>query len=125
MAEDKGVIGELFWRINEPKDKNIMDDLEKKHTPVLEFPEKVKRGEAFELGVNVGHAQHPMQNAHFIQFVDLFVDGLYLTRVNFTPVVMEPKAKISVVLSAGKEISAVLRCNLHGLWKASYPVRVE
>lgn len=125
MAEDKGVISELFWKINEPKDKNNMDDLEKKHTPVLEFPAKVKKGEAFELSVKVGSMAHPMQNAHFIQFVELFVDGLYLTRVNFTPVVTEPKAKISVILSAGKEISAVIRCNLHGLWKSSYPVRVE
>lgn len=40
--------------VNEPADMNDLSDLEKKHLPVIEAPEKATVGENFELLIEFG-----------------------------------------------------------------------
>ncbi|MEA2037441.1 MAG: desulfoferrodoxin family protein, partial [Nanoarchaeota archaeon] len=53
----------LFLQINKAKDPNNMNDLEKKHLPVIDCPDSVKKGEPFEITIEVGKLlKHPNEN---------------------------------------------------------------
>ena len=77
-----------------------------KHVPVIE---KTKSG----IKVTVGSIPHPMEEKHYIEFIELFVDGV-LHRKYLKPG-EAPEAEFSV---SGKVISAREYCNIHGLWKS-------
>ena len=67
MCED-----DISCGVNEAKSANVdeMTDLEKKHTPVIESPKKVKKGEPFEVHLEVGKLmKHPNENAHYIEWI--------------------------------------------------------
>ncbi|NIO49705.1 MAG: desulfoferrodoxin [Candidatus Aminicenantes bacterium] len=102
-----------------------MTDLEKKHTPVIESPKKVKKGEPFEVQVEVGkHMKHPNENAHYIEWIELYSGETFLARVDLVPRLTEPKVKFVVALDHAHPLIAKERCNLHGLWQ-SFPVEIE
>lgn len=122
MCED-----DIFCGVNEAKSTNVdeMTDLEKKHTPVIESPKAVKKGEPFEVYVEVGkHMSHPNENAHYIEWIELFSGDTFLARVDLVPRLTVPKVKIIVALDHGHPLIAKLRCNLHGLWKGT-PVDID
>ena len=122
MCED-----DIFCGINRAKsaDAGEMEDLEKKHTPVIEAPAEVKKGEPFDVYVEVGkHMKHPNENAHFIEWIELFSGDTFLARVDLEPKLTEPKVKFVVALDHAHPLIAKERCNLHGLWQSS-PVEIE
>ena len=122
MCEDDVLCG-----INKAKSENVeeMTDLEKKHTPVIEAPGKVKKGEPFEVLVEVGrHLKHPNENAHFIEWIELYSGETFLARVELEPKLSGPKVKFTVALDYAHPLIAKDRCNLHGLWY-SFPVEIE
>ncbi len=102
-----------------------MTDLEIKHTPVIESPIKVKKGEHFEVQVEVGkHMKHPNENAHYIEWIELFSGETFLARVDLVPRLTEPKVKFVVALDHAHQLIAKERCNLHGLLQC-FPVEIE
>lgn len=124
MCED-----DLFCGVNKPKSENTeeMSDLEKKHTPVIEAPAKVKKGEPFEVFVEVGkHMKHPNENAHFIEWIELFSGETFLARIDLVARLAEPKVKFVVALDHAHPLMAKQRCNLHGQWQSlSFAIEVE
>jgi superoxide reductase len=86
--------------------ENTTDAAREKHVPVIE-----KAGN--KVTVSVGSVLHPMEEKHFIQFIELMADG-QIYRKMLKPG-DTPKATFEV--SASK-LSAREYCNLHGLWKA-------
>ena len=125
MAE-KTAAPDLFAGINRPKDPNNLTDLEKKHIPVITAPDKVKPGECFEVVVEVGKLlAHPNENAHFIEFIELYAGHVYLARMDFTARATCPVMKVCV--SLGKDLGPLRvfeRCNLHAVWEADKPITV-
>jgi superoxide reductase len=122
MCED-----DLFCGINKAKSENVegMADLEKKHTPVIEAPSKVKKGEPFEVYVEVGkYMKHPNENAHYIEWIELFSGDTFLARVDLVPRLTEPRVKFVVALDHSHPLVAKERCNMHGLWE-SFPLEIE
>lgn len=118
---------DLFCGLNKAKSGNIeeMTDLEKKHTPIIEAPARVKKGEPFEVGVEVGNLlAHPNENAHFIEWIELFSGDTFLARINLEPRLTVPKVKFVVALDHGHDLIAKERCNLHGVWE-SQPFAIE
>ncbi len=77
-----------------------------KHKPVLEF-----KGD--ELHVSVGQVSHPMEQGHFIGWIEV-VSGDEVKRQYLKPG-GEPKAVFPV---KGKDVTVRSWCNLHGLWKS-------
>lgn len=65
--------------------------------------------------VTVGSVEHPMTEAHFIQFIAVETTaGVHIKKLTHTD---EPKAVFK--LSKNETFIAVYEyCNLHGLWKA-------
>ena len=86
--------------------ENTVDAAKEKHVPVIE---KKPNG----ITVKVGSVAHPMEEKHYIQFIELIVDGK-VCRQYLSPG-QAPEAFFAVT---GSNVAAREYCNLHGLWKA-------
>jgi superoxide reductase len=117
---------DLFCGVNMVKDSEQMTDLEKKHLPVITAPKSVKKGECFEVTVEIGkHMEHPNERGHYIEFVELYADHTYLLRMDLTACRACPTIKTCVSLdhTHGK-LRAFTHCNLHGTWEGDADIEV-
>ncbi|MHC4592638.1 MAG: class II SORL domain-containing protein [Planctomycetota bacterium] len=117
---------DLFCGVNKGADPDNLTDLAKKHTPVITAPDAVKKGECFEVTVEVGKLlAHPNERGHSIHFVELYADETFLGRVDFTPVTTCPVAKFCVALGhIHEQLRAFGLCNLHGVWEGDKALAV-
>ncbi len=117
---------DLFAGVNVPCDPNNLSDLEKRHLPVITAPDAVARGECFDVEVEVGKMlTHPGERKHFIQFIQLCADDIFLARADLTAGRTHPKVRFSVTLyHPVKELLAYQHCNLHGVWVGRKALRV-
>ncbi len=86
--------------------ENTIDAAQEKHVPVIE-----KTSDGFK--VKVGSVAHPMEEKHYIEWIELVVDGKSYRQ--FLSPGAAPEATFCV---QGKDVSAREYCNLHGHWKA-------
>ena len=86
--------------------ENTTDAAQEKHVPVVE---KVDGG----YKVTVGSVAHPMEEKHWIEWIELIADGAAYRQ--FLDAGQAPEAVF--LLEAG-DVTARAYCNLHGLWKA-------
>ncbi len=88
------------------QNENTVDAAKEKHVPVIE---KVDGG----VKVSVGSVAHPMEEKHYIQWIEIIADGkVYRQFLNPGDT---PEATFNVEAAA---ITAREYCNLHGHWKA-------
>jgi superoxide reductase len=118
----------LFCKVNRVKDPNNKEAVEQKHAPVIELPAEIKAGQFFEATIKVGEIDHPNENGHFIQWIELYAGDVYLGRFDFAPVMVKPD--ITIPLNLAHEgmkttLRAVSRCNLHGVWESTTEVAVK
>lgn len=86
--------------------ENTVDASKEKHVPVIT---RIPNG----IRVTVGSVPHPMEEKHYIEWIELIVGDKVLRR-NLAPG-QEPSAVFDGVTAA--DVSAREYCNLHGLWK--------
>ena len=77
-----------------------------KHVPVVEKTEKGVK-------VKVGSIPHPMEEKHYIEWIEVIVDGA--TYRKFLKPDDKPEADFEV---KANKIQVRDYCNIHGLWKA-------
>lgn len=85
--------------------ENTTDGAKEKHVPVVE---KIEGG----YRVTVGSMEHPMTDAHYIQWIEL-VTSTGVLRHNLTP----QDKPVAEFKTDATEVEAREYCNLHGLWK--------
>ena len=85
--------------------ENTTDGAKEKHVPVVE---KIEGG----YRVTVGSVEHPMTDAHYIQWIEL-VTPTGVLRHNLTP----QDTPVAEFKTDATEVEAREYCNLHGLWK--------
>jgi superoxide reductase len=86
--------------------ENTVDAAKEKHVPVIE---KIEGG----VKVKVGDVPHPMEEKHYIQWIELIADGKAYRQF------LKPgEAPEAVFMVDAADVSAREYCNLHGLWKA-------
>jgi superoxide reductase len=90
-------------------DEKTADAATEKHVPVIE---KVEGG----VKVKVGSIPHPMTEEHYIQWIELIVDGKTI-RQELKPG-DEPEACFCLCCCEDTKLTAREYCNKHGLWKA-------
>jgi len=83
-----------------------VDAAKEKHVPVIE---KTQSG----YKVTVGSVEHPMEDKHYIEWIELVADGTAYRQ--FLKPGQKPEAEFC--LQAGA-VTAREYCNIHGLWKA-------
>ena len=88
------------------KKENTVDASEEKHVPIIE---KTENG----VKVKVGSVDHPMEEKHFIEWIEIIAGGKVLKK--FLKPGDEPEAEFEI---SADEIIAREYCNLHGLWKS-------
>ncbi len=87
---------------------NTQEASTEKHIPVIE---KTEKGYL----VKVGSVAHPMEEKHYIEFIEVFSQDGKIGRKYLKPG-DKPEAEF---LSTGVEIvKARIYCNLHGLWES-------
>jgi len=86
--------------------ENTVDAAKEKHVPVIE---KVDGG----VKVKVGSVPHPMEDKHYIEWIEVIADGKAYRQ--FLNPGDAPEAVFKI--AAGK-ITAREYCNLHGHWKS-------
>ncbi len=85
--------------------ENTVDAAKEKHVPVIE-----KTGRGFK--VKIGSVTHPMEEKHYIEWIELIADGVAYRK--FLKPGDAPEAEF--YLDAA-QVTAREYCNLHGLWK--------
>ena len=85
--------------------ENTVDAAKEKHVPVVE---KVDGG----VTVKVGGVAHPMEEKHWIEWVQIIADGKSYRQ--FLDPGDAPEATFNV---DADQVTAREYCNLHGLWK--------
>ena len=84
---------------------NTVDAAKEKHVPVIEkLPDGYK--------VKVGSVPHPMEEKHYIEWIEMLADGIAYRK--FLKPGDAPEAVFNVKANS---VSAREHCNLHGLWE--------
>lgn len=83
-----------------------VDASKEKHVPVLE-----KTAQGYK--VKVGSAPHPMEEKHYIEWVELIADGKSYKQ--FLQPGQQPEAEFCI---QAEQVTAREYCNVHGLWEA-------
>jgi len=87
--------------------ENTVDAAKEKHVPVIEVG-------ADSITVKVGSVAHPMEAAHYIEWIELLADGK-VYRQQLQP----GQAPVATFPVIAKQVTAREYCNLHGHWAAS------
>ncbi|MCP3176149.1 MAG: class II SORL domain-containing protein [Desulfuromonadales bacterium] len=109
------------FTVKDPANKTL---LEQKHVPVIEVPESITKGVPFPVTVTVGEVIHPMTKEHYIDYVELYVDGKRAGKATLTPGQNAPKVTFFIALEGPATLKAREFCNLHGLWEETRQVAV-
>ena len=85
--------------------ENTVDAAKEKHVPVVE---KTAEG----IKVKVGSVAHPMEEKHYIEWIEIIADGKAYRQF------LKPRDVPEAVFNIEAEQVTVREyCNLHGLWK--------
>jgi superoxide reductase len=114
-----------------------------KHIPVIEAPDKVKKGEFFKVTVSVGRQiPHPNTTEHHIRWVEVYflaegekfpyqigkfeftTHGESAQGPNMSAIYTQPEVVCSFKTEKSGTIFASSYCNIHGLWKNSQEIKV-
>ncbi|TET46538.1 desulfoferrodoxin [candidate division TA06 bacterium] len=101
-------VGELVC-CNQPMklyEENAVDAAKEKHVPVVE---KVDGG----FKVKVGSVPHPMEDKHYIEWIEVIADGDAYR--HFLKPGDAPEAVFNI---KADKVTAREYCNLHGLWRS-------
>lgn len=82
------------------------DQGKEKYVPVVERSRE-------KVGVKVGSIPHPMQEGHYIEWIEIIADAV--TQRKFLSAGERPEAEFTV---KAENISVREYCNIHGLWKS-------
>jgi superoxide reductase len=115
-----------------------------KHVPVIDTPDRVKKGEFFKVGVEIGKAvAHPNTTEHHIKWISLFylpkdekfpyqiaridfsTHGESVAGINASTIYTNHEAIVSFKTDKPGTIIAVSQCNIHGLWQNSKELNME
>jgi superoxide reductase len=103
--------------IKKPADPANLNDLEKKHIPVIEIKRQcglVGPG-CVDAHIKVGQNLHVMEEKHFIMYIDLYLDYKFIARYHMAPEKLNPVLGVHLKVATGK-LMALENCNIHGRW---------
>ncbi len=89
----------------ERMDEKEQDEGQEKHVPVIE---KTEEG----LRVKIGSVEHPMEEEHYIEWIEVIADGKVYRK--FLNPGEKPEALFNI---KAENVTAREYCNVHGLWK--------
>lgn len=112
--------------IKKPVDPKNLNDLEKKHIPVLKVAKQCSliSSECTDIFVKVGEITHTMEEKHWIMYLDWYLDYRFISRQYLKqPEALYPGGMIHLKATSGK-ITVLENCNLHGRWTSETDLSV-
>jgi superoxide reductase len=106
--------GDLFGESQE-KDR----ETSVKHIPAISVTMAcglIPETDCIDAAVRIGATLHPMEENHYIRFIDCYVDDKFAARVQLTPK-LNPAASFHLKIF-GSKLTVVAWCTLHAYWKA-------
>ena len=91
--------------------EKINEEGQEKHLPVV-----VKQGNQYK--IKVGTEAHPMETEHYIEWVELIVDGQLVVRKFLNP--GETPGAVFCLAKEPQQLEVRAYCNLHNLWKVKF-----
>src|SRR2546425_6859136 len=108
-----------------PEYREVRRSYDEKHTPKIEAPDSVKRGQWFEVTVTVGAGSvHPSLAEHFVRYIALYKDSAEIARVYLHPVFSYPKAVFTIALDEGGTLRAIAEPTHSAAWESSKKIAV-
>lgn len=115
-----------------------------KHVPVIEAPDKIKKGELLKATITVGkEIAHPNTTEHHIRWIGVYflaegekfpyqigkcefsAHGESTQGPNTSTIYTHPQLICSFKTDKAGTIFATAYCNIHGLWKSAKELKVE
>lgn len=108
-----------------PEFKELRRSFDPKHTPKIAAPDSVKRGQWFDVTVNIGAGgEHPSLSEHAIRYIALYINTAEITRVYLHPVYSFPKVTFTIALDEGGSLRAIAEPNHSAGWEAAKKITV-
>ena len=108
-----------------PEFRELRKSFDPKHTPKIIAPDKVKRGQWFDVTVSVGRGgDHPSLSEHYVRYIALYINSAEIARAYFHPVYSFPKVTFTIALDVGGELRAVEEPTHSGAWEAAKKITV-
>jgi superoxide reductase len=121
--------GRSLWAAQEeqftPEYKELRKSFDPKHTPKITAPDSVKRGQWFDVMVNIGAGgEHPSLSEHSIRYIALYINTAEIARVYLHPVYSFPKVTFTIALDEGGTLRAIAEPNHSAGWEAAKKITV-
>ena len=108
-----------------PEYRELRRSYDEKHTPKIEAPDTVKRGQWFDVTVTIGAGGvHPSLAEHFVRYIALYKDSAEIARVYLHPVFSYPKVVFTIALDEGGSLRAVAEPTHSAGWESSKKIVV-
>jgi superoxide reductase len=108
-----------------PEYKELRTSFDPKHTPKITAPDYVKRGQWFDVTVNIGAGgEHPSLSEHAIRYIALYINTAEIARVYLHPVYSFPKVTFTIALDEGGSLRAIAEPNHSAGWEAAKKIAV-
>jgi superoxide reductase len=108
-----------------PEFRELHKTYDAKHTPKLAAPDSVKRGQWFDVTINVGAGgEHPSLAEHHIRYIALYKDTAEVARVYLHPVFSAPRVVFTIALDEGGTLRALAEPTHSAAWEASKRISV-
>jgi superoxide reductase len=108
-----------------PEFRTLRKSFDAKHTPKISAPEKVKRGEWFDVTITIGEGgEHPSLSEHFVRYIALYINTAEIARVYLHPVYSYPKVTFTIALDEGGSLRAVEEPTHSAAWESSKKIVV-
>jgi len=108
-----------------PEFRQLHKDYDAKHTPSIDAPNTVTRGEWFNVTVSVGAgSRHPSLSEHHVRYIALYKDSAEIARVYLHPVYSAPVVTFTVALDDSGSLRAVAEPTHSAAWEVSKKITV-
>ena len=108
-----------------PEYKELRTSFDPKHTPKITAPDSVKRGQWFDVTVNIGAGgEHPSLSEHSIRYIALYINTAEIARVYLHPVYSFPKVTFTIALDSGGSLRAIAEPNHSAGWESAKKISV-
>ena len=108
-----------------PEYKELRTSFDPKHTPKITAPDSVKRGQWFDVTVDIGAGgEHPSLSEHSIRYIALYINTAEIARVYLHPVYSFPKVTLTIALDEGGSLRAIAEPNHSAGWEAAKKIAV-
>ena len=108
-----------------PEYKELRSSFDAKHTPNIAAPDRVKRGQWFDVTINIGAGgEHPSLSEHSIRYIALYINTAEIARIYLHPVYSFPKVTFTIALDEGGSLRAIAEPNHSAGWEAAKKIAV-